>query len=194
MGTKTMQIDRVETRAGTAICAEPSRIDCSSSLPDSRLRLMFSIATVASSTRMPTASAMPPKVMMLMVSCSIESTMSEQRIESGMETAMMMVERQLPRKTRIMMAVRQAAMMASRMTPLTAPRTKMDWSDRALIWSCGGNWPLMLSSLARMPAMMSSVDDEPVFMMLIMMARRPSTRTILVCGGLPSRTWATSRM
>ncbi len=36
MGTKTMQMARVETRAGTAICAEPSRMDCSSSLPPSR--------------------------------------------------------------------------------------------------------------------------------------------------------------
>ena len=54
--------------------------------------------------------------------------MSELRIESGMETAMMMVERQLPRKMRIMMPVRQAAMMASRTTPSMAPRTKMDWS------------------------------------------------------------------
>ena len=42
--------------------------------------------------------------------------------------------------------------------------------------------------------MMSSVEAEPVFMMLIRMARLPSTRTMLVCGGLPSRTWATSRM
>ena len=40
------------------------------SLPASRLRLMFSISTVASSTRMPTASASPPRVMMLMVSWS----------------------------------------------------------------------------------------------------------------------------
>ena len=39
---------------------------------------------------------------------------------------MMSVERQLPRKTRIMMAVRQAAMMASRTTPLMALRTKID--------------------------------------------------------------------
>ena len=52
--------------------------------------------------------------------------MIEQRIESGMETAMMSVERQLPRKIRIMIAVRQAAMMASRTTPLMAPRTKID--------------------------------------------------------------------
>src|ERR1035441_2481677 len=62
MGTKTMHMDRVETNAGIAICADPSRIDCSSSLPVSRLRLMFSMATVASSTRMPTANAMPPRV------------------------------------------------------------------------------------------------------------------------------------
>ena len=55
-------------------------------------------------------------------------------MESGMETAMMSVERQLPRKIRIMTAVRQAAIMASRTTPLMAPRTKIDWSERALIF------------------------------------------------------------
>ena len=58
---------------------------------------MFSISTVASSTRMPTASASPPRVMMLMVSPMALSTMMRVRIESGMETAMISVLRQLPR-------------------------------------------------------------------------------------------------
>ncbi len=39
---------------------------------------------------------------------------------------MMSVERQLPRKTRIMKPVRQAAMIASCTTPEIAPRTKID--------------------------------------------------------------------
>ena len=39
---------------------------------------------------------------------------------------MISVDRQLPRNTRIIMAVRQAAMMASRTTPVMAPRTKID--------------------------------------------------------------------
>src|ERR1035437_8250092 len=184
MGTKTMQMEMVETKAGTAICAEPSMIDCSSSLPDSRLRLMFSIATVASSTRMPMASANPPRVMMLMVSCSMARMLSEVRMESGMETAMMTVERQLPRKTRIMMAVRQAAMMASRTTPSMAPRTKIDWSESELICNCGGNWPLMAMSLFCTPLMMSSVEDEPIFMMLMRTARVAPPRTVVGCRGL----------
>ena len=62
---------------------------------------MFSISTVASSTRMPTASARPPRVMMLMVSPSAPSIMRETMIDSGIETAMMIVLRKLPRKTRI---------------------------------------------------------------------------------------------
>ena len=78
---------------------------------------MFSIATVASSTRMPTASARPPSVMMLIVSPSALSTMIEARIDSGIETAMISVLRQLPRNSRIISAVRQAAMTASRSTP-----------------------------------------------------------------------------
>ena len=64
--------------------------------------------------------------MMLMVSPSALSTQMEHRIESGMEMAMISVLRQLPRNSRIMMAVRQAAMMASRITPLMAARTNSD--------------------------------------------------------------------
>ena len=89
---------------------------------------MFSMVTVASSTRMPTARARPPRVMMLMVSPRKLSTMTEVRIDSGIETAMIRVLRQLPRKSRIISAVRQAAMIASWMTPVIAPRTKTDWS------------------------------------------------------------------
>ena len=100
---------------------------------------MFSIATVASSTRMPTASASPPRVMMLMVSPSALSTMIEVRIDSGIETAMISVLRQLPRKSRIISAVRQAAMIASCTTPSIAARTKTDWSASGLISSSGGS-------------------------------------------------------
>src|SRR5437867_7442050 len=65
-----MQMHSVDTSAGTAICWAPSRMAWMTGLPMSRLRLMFSTSTVASSTRMPTASASPPSVMMLMVSPS----------------------------------------------------------------------------------------------------------------------------
>src|ERR1700682_1268595 len=57
MGMKTIQMQSVETKAGTAICCAPSRIAWTVSLPIARLRLMFSISTVASSARMATASA-----------------------------------------------------------------------------------------------------------------------------------------
>jgi hypothetical protein len=126
IGTNTMQMHSVETNAGIAICCAPSRIAGSRSLPASRCVLMFSIATVASSTRMPTARARPPSVMMLMVSPSALSTMMDVRIDSGIETAMMIVLRQLPRKTRIMIAVRHAAITASRTTPEMDARTNTD--------------------------------------------------------------------
>ncbi len=87
---------------------------------------MFSISTVASSTRMPTASASPPSVMMLIVSPSALSVMIEIRIDSGIETAMISVLRQLPRNTRIISAVRHAAMSASRSTPSIDARTNSD--------------------------------------------------------------------
>ena len=189
-----MQMQSVETNAGMAICAAPSRIACSVSLPSSRLRLMFSISTVASSTRMPTASARPPSVMMLIVSPSADSTMSEHRIDSGIETAMISVLRQLPRKIRIITPVRQAAMIASRTTPLIEARTKSDWSVSGVTCSSGGRLPASCLSAARTCAMMSSVEALPVFRIVSSDARWPLTRTMLVCGGLPSRTCATSRM
>ena len=69
---------------------------------------------------MPTASARPPSVMILIVWPMKLSTITEVRIDSGIDTAMISVERQLPRNSRIIMAVSPAAMTASRMTPTTA--------------------------------------------------------------------------
>jgi hypothetical protein len=71
---------------------------------------------------------LPPRVITLIVSCNALSTIIEVRMESGMETAMINVLRQLPRKSRIIKPVRQAATTASRMTDPTAARTNRDWS------------------------------------------------------------------
>ena len=76
---------------------------------------------------------------MLIVSPSARrAAMSEHRIDSGIETAMISVLRQLPRKSRIISAVRQAAMIASLTTPLIEARTKSDWSTSGVICSSGG--------------------------------------------------------
>ena len=61
-----------------------------------------------------------------MVSPNALSANSEHKILSGIEMAMISVLRQLPRKTRIIKAVRQAAMMASRTTDAMEARTKID--------------------------------------------------------------------
>ena len=113
IGTNTIQMHRSETKAGVTICAAPSMIAVSTSLPCSRCQLMFSIVTVASSTRMPTASANPPSVMMLSVSPSADRIVIEPRIDSGIEMAMITVERHEPKKIRIIKLVSAAAMMPS---------------------------------------------------------------------------------
>jgi len=105
--------------------------------------------------------------------------MMEVRIESGMETAMMSVLRQLPRNSRIIAAVRQAAITASRMTPLTAARTKIDWSARGWTLSSGGRVGITRGSMARMPPTTSRVDAErPVFKIVtsVPAACRPAAR------------------
>ena len=114
IGTNTMQMQSSETKAGVTICSAPSRMACSTSLPCSRCQLMFSIVTVASSTRMPTASARPPKVMMLRVSPSAHSVAIEPSTDSGIDVAMISVERKLPRNSRIIRLVSAAAMTPSR--------------------------------------------------------------------------------
>ena len=47
---------------------------------------------------------------------------------------------------------------------------------------------------SRITAMIAKVETAPFLSTTISTERLPSTCTILVCGGLPSRTWATSRM
>ncbi len=76
---------------------------------------------------------------MLMVSPMALRTMIEVRIDSGIETAMISVLRQLPRKIRIISAVRQAAMTASRTTPLMDARTNSDWSAMGRARNSGGS-------------------------------------------------------
>ena len=87
---------------------------------------MFSMVTVASSTRMPTASARPPSVMMLSVSPSAQSVAIEPSTESGIEVAMIRVERKLPRNSRIIRLVSAAAITPSRITPPIAALMNSD--------------------------------------------------------------------
>ena len=144
---------------------------------------MFSISTVASSTRMPTASARPPSVMMLIVSPSALSTMIEQRIDSGIDMAMISVLRQLPRKTRIISAVRQAAITASRRTPLDRRAHEHRLVGQRLDLELRRQRRLDARAARLDAATMSSVDALPVFRIVSSAARWPSTRTMLVCGG-----------
>ena len=53
---------------------------------------------------------------------------------------------------------------------------------------------LTLGRSCLMPAMILSVEALPIFWIVISVDLRPSTRTMFVCGGNPSRTNATSRM
>ena len=85
IGTKTMQMLSVATKAGVAIWLALSRMVSRSALPSGSSRLVFSTSTVASSTRMPTARASPPSVIMLIVSPSELRVRSDVRMASGIE-------------------------------------------------------------------------------------------------------------
>ena len=142
---------------------------------------------------MPTASAKPPSVITLMVSPSSDSTATENRMASGIETMMMTVERHEPRNTRIISPVSAAAMTPSRSTPVTASLTKADWSPTATRSISLGRPARICGSSALTPLMTSSVEADPAFWMVISTAFLPSTLTMLVCGGEPAWTKATSR-
>jgi hypothetical protein len=180
-GRKTMQMAKVETNAGTAICCAPSRISRLSGLPRARLRWMFSISTVASSTRMPTASAMPPSVIELSVWPRALRTRIETRIESGIESATIRVLRQLPRKRRIMSAVRPAAMAASWTTPSMEARTKTDWSNRSVVFSASGRLAMTRGKASRTRRTMSSVEAPPALSTVSRLPRWPLVFTMFVC-------------
>ena len=124
--TNAQQIESVEISAGFAIPAAPSTTALRNSCPSSSSRYVFSIATVASSTRMPTASARPPSVMMLTVSPSAASTAIDVRMDSGIETSTIRVERHDPKNSRIISPVRPAAIAPSRITSSIAPDTNTD--------------------------------------------------------------------
>ena len=158
-----------------------------SGLPMAICRWTFSISTVASSTRIPTASARPPSTQTT-PRPGVLRQVSETSTLSGMDSAMMMVLRHEPMKSRIMTAVSAAAMVPSLSTPLMAARTKSDWSANSLTWrsvvtvvSTWGNWSFTRFTTSRVEAM-------PLFMMVRSVPRWPFMRTMLVCGLKPSRT------
>ena len=190
-----MQMQNRATVAGGMISCAPRVIAVTISSPSSSMwRLMFSMVTVASSTRMPTASAKPPSVITLIVCPSTDSVAIEHSTASGIDTVMMRVERHDPRNTRIIRPVSAAAIRPSRTTAVTESRTKGDWSATKRRLTPGGSVAWIAGRRALTPAMMSSVEAEPIFRIDISTPLRPSSSTTLVCGGLPLCTKATSRM
>ncbi len=131
---------------------------------------------------------------MFSVSPSAERIAMALSTASGIDVAMITVERQEPRKTRIIRLVRAAAMAPSRTTPLTAAVTKIDWSPMRAMRIEGGTSARSCSTFALTPLMIDRVDVAPFFRTCISTERDPSTWTTLICGALPSRTRATSRM
>ena len=101
-------------------------------------------------------------------------------IESGMDTAMMMVERQLPKNKKIMTLVSAAAIKPSMATPCMAARTNKDWSLMGLTVSASGSEGLIALSFSSTPSTMAYVDVVPFFRTDINTERLPCTWTILV--------------
>jgi len=116
MGTNTMQMQSVETSAGTAISCEPSR-SRGSVLPLRQVSLdIFNghRGVVHQDTDRERQAAERHQIDRFVQRAQYRD---RDRIESGIEMAMITVLRQLPRNKRIISAVRQAATTPSRRTP-----------------------------------------------------------------------------
>ena len=74
----------------------------------------------------------------------------------------MIVERQEPKKSRIISAVRTAAIQPSRTTSMMAARTKIDWSCRMLILTPGGSVSSICGKEALTASTTLSVEDKLV--------------------------------
>ena len=110
-----------------------------------------------------------------------------------MEVRTMRVERHEPRNSRTTAATSPATSRISCSTPLTAARTKMDWSKIGSMLMPGGAEARISGRRARMPSMMSTVDALPSLRMEMMTAFWPLRRAMFVVRASPSRTFATSR-
>ena len=158
----------------------------------SRLRLMFSTSTVASSTRIPTASASPPSVMMLMVS---PRRQHDDRRQNGQRNGRGNNQRASPtaQENQNHQSRQAAAIRASRTTPLIAPEQR--WIDRrAVSSSAAGSVAAICGSSALIAGDHFQCGGVARLLNGQKHDRWPLTRTILVCGGKPSRTQATSFM
>src|ERR1700759_2595752 len=102
--------------------------------------------------------------------------MIDDRTASGIEAAMITVDRQLPRKSRIIRLVSAAAITPSLTTPEIAAFTNTDWSFSRLIGSGDGSEAGRRGSAAFTPSMIDRVDAEPLFSTVINTERFPSTR------------------
>ena len=107
-------------------------------------------------------------------------TISETRIESGIEMQTITVLRQLPRNSRIINPVRNAAVTASFTTPLMAARTNSDWSNNSRTCSVEGS-PARILGMAFFTLLTTvRVDALPLRRMVNSAPRVPLVLTMLV--------------
>ncbi len=105
---------------------------------------------------------------------------------SGIEAAMITVERQLPRNSRIIRLVRAAASAPSRTTPETDAFTNSDWSFSGTMLTSAGSRAWIRGRAALTPSTTAMVEVPPFLRMVIRTERLPSTCTTLVWGAAPS--------
>ena len=132
-------------------------------------------------------------VIKLIVSPSKYNIISEHIIDKGIDTAIIQVLRQLPRNSKIIAAVKPAAINASCKTLPIAARTNKDWSNISLILIPSGICASILGIISFTKPTTSRVETRPLLKIEFKIPLSPFWRAIVVWGEAPSRIIATSR-
>ena len=161
-----MQIASVETNAGTAICCAPSRMACFSSFFMRQIAfnvLDFDGGVVHQNAHRQRQTAQGHDVEGLAQRAQQRSP--KIRIESGIEMAMISVVRQFPRNSRIMAAVRQAAISAFAHHSLNRRAHEQGLIEQQVhLADPAASVAAICGSIARTFLTMSRVEAPPFFM------------------------------
>ena len=189
-----MQIESVETNAGIAICSAPSMMACRISFPSADVAvdvLDLDGRVVHQDADREREPAQRHHVERLPERREADD---RERIASGIEVATMSVLRQLPRKRRIISAVRHAAISAF----AEHARDRGADEDRLVRQVAECRAPAAASGLIWRQHRLHLVDDReastpgPFLSSVRYVPRLPFSRTMFVCTPAPSRTCATS--
>ena len=148
-GRNTAIVVRVDAVTAMPTSDAPATAACTTPMPASRLRAMFSSTTIESSTTMPVASARPPSDITFKDSPKRSMKKNVVISETGNDSETISVLRAWPRKKKITRIASTPPISASLRTSESASRMNTDWSSSTVSVAPEGRLSPSLSSSSR---------------------------------------------